>query len=174
MTATTTIPRPLANVALKLTRCRYRIVRAPRAHYGNALQFSVGISQLHRLRDNTRLGYVIIAAVVLASACRDRARHSGGTRPSRETRAVARVDSTGAVALAREEVRRVVGPSVRDFRVARTAPDSGGFLVVLVPPCDTSSGVDSAGRQFHRGCGGGDYTVWVGSTGVVWMMRGGQ
>ena len=84
------------------------------------------------------------------------------------------IDSVTAVALARSAVTRVTGAAVVGYRVARVSRDSAGFLILLFPPCDTSPGVDRAGRHFRPGCGGGDYTIYLSRTGEALSVVGGQ
>ena len=84
------------------------------------------------------------------------------------------IDSVTLVMRARSAVTRVTGAAVAGYSVTRVSRDSAGFLILLSPPCDTTPGVDRAGRQFRRGCGGGDYTIRLSRTGQAMSVVGGQ
>ena len=112
---------------------------------------------------------VIRLVLVLGSvAC------SGTTKRAPEYSETAAADSATAVTRARAAIESVARGTSSGYAVAHVARQNGGFLVLLVPPCDTTLGVDSAGRAFRRGCGGGDYTVRVDSTGNATIVARGQ
>ena len=92
----------------------------------------------------------------------------------RVTVAADSIDSGAVIAHARRAVTHVTGTAVASYSVARVSRDSAGFVVLLFPPCDTTSGVDREGRHFRRGCGGGDYAVRLSPTGQAISVVGGQ
>src|SRR4051812_42101452 len=83
---------------------------------------------------------------------------SGTTTRAPENSESAAADSATAVTRARAAIEPVARGTSSGYSVAHLSRENGGFLVLLAPPCDTTRGVDSTGRAFRRGCGGGDYT----------------
>ena len=116
----------------------------------------------------TSIAAISVAIVLCAVNCgpkSDRQSGNAGDIP---------VDSTTAVSRAIAVVQAGSGSSAHRFALAGLVRDSAGVVVALAPVCDTTAGVDSTGRPFRRGCGGGDYTVRVRNDGVASIVARGQ